>query len=126
MESPAFSQRLKQMGVATPNPTLSNSSIASPGPPSSGSSSLGPRYPAVARNQTLNALEARGRLQDQVDIQFENPAAGREFADVNTLRQALMMRKRGISSSDIENRLRLGKGVVAKIESGGVIAPLGL
>lgn len=125
MTSPAFSQRLKDMGVATPNPTLSNSSTASPGRPISGSSPLGPKYPAASNNQTLYALEARQHLQEQVDIQFDNPNDGREYADVNTLRQALVMRKRGFAAADIEKRLRLSNGVVAKIESGGVLAPLG-
>ncbi|KAK6065157.1 hypothetical protein SCUP515_11379 [Seiridium cupressi] len=124
MTNHAFSQRLKQMGVATPNPTLSNSSTATPGPPAPRSSPLGPSYPSASHNQTLNALEARQRLEEQIELQFENPAAGREFADVGTLRQALMMRKRGLAAADVEKRLRLKAGVVAKIESGGVIAPL--
>ncbi|KAH6657774.1 hypothetical protein BKA67DRAFT_532964 [Truncatella angustata] len=123
--NPAFSQRLKQMGVATPNPTLSNSSTAFPAPPTSGSSPLGPKFPAARQNQTLNALEARKRLQEEVELQLENPSGLRDFADAGTLRQALIMRRRGLAASDVEKRLRLSSGVVARIESGGVITPLG-
>lgn len=124
MTNPAFSERLKQMGVATPNPTLSNSSTAQSGPPASSSSPLGPQYPAASRNTTLSALEARKRLQEQIELQLENPGAGRDFADAGTFREALIMKKRGLAASDIEKRLRLGNGVVAKIESGGATGPL--
>ncbi|KAI1872223.1 uncharacterized protein JN550_003942 [Neoarthrinium moseri] len=122
--NPAFSQRLRQMGIATPNPTLSNSSIASTGPPASSSSPLGPSYPSPSRNPTLTALEARQRIQDEVQLQYENPAGGRGFVDIETLRKALVLRKRGIPTSDIEQRLRLKRGVVAHLESGGAVTPM--
>ncbi|KAI0126545.1 hypothetical protein BJ170DRAFT_629114 [Xylariales sp. AK1849] len=123
MTNPAFSQRLQQMGIATPNPTLSNSSTASPGPPASAHSPLGPTYPSSSRNPTLSALEARQRIQVQFEEHIENPTGERAFADVGTLRQVLIMRRRGASPSDIEHRLRLKRGVVVKVESGGAIAP---
>ncbi|KAH8682432.1 hypothetical protein BX600DRAFT_44344 [Xylariales sp. PMI_506] len=126
LEGSSFSQRLQQMGVVTPNPTLSNSSIATQIPHAPRSSPLGPRYPAPSLNATLSALEARRRIQEEVDVQFDNPAGGREYVDIGALRQALTMRQRGVSAPDIERRLRLRAGVVTKIESGGVIQPLGL
>ncbi|ETS81984.1 hypothetical protein PFICI_06986 [Pestalotiopsis fici W106-1] len=124
MTSPDFSQRLRQMGVATPNPTLSNSSIATPASPAQGVSAQGPRYPVASQNQTLTVLQARQRLEEQIELQQENPATGRNFADVGTLRQALVMKGLGVPNTDIEKRLRLRNGVVARIESGGVISPL--
>jgi hypothetical protein len=63
-------------------------------------------------------------MQEQGDLQFENQAGGREFADVGTLRQVLIMRQRGVAASDIEKRLRLKSGVVAKVESSGAMTPL--
>ncbi|KAI0171596.1 hypothetical protein BJ166DRAFT_623066 [Pestalotiopsis sp. NC0098] len=126
MTSPDFSQRLRQMGVATPNPTLSNSSTASHAvrPQPVPATQQRPSYPIAAQNQTLTVLEARQRLEEQVELQQENPAGGRNFADVGTLRQALVMKGLGIPNTDIEKRLRLRNGIVARIESGGAISPL--
>lgn len=122
----AFSQRLKQMGVATPNPTLSNSSTASPYPVFPGDP--GPRgpsnYPAAAQNRTLGVLEARQRLQDQATLEFEQPGRGREFLDVGTLKQMLMMQARGSAPADIEKRLRLKSGVVGRLGPRGVTLPV--
>ncbi|KAK8851533.1 hypothetical protein PGQ11_014012 [Apiospora arundinis] len=127
----AFSQRLRQMGIATPNPTMSNSSTAThvAGPLSSSSShtkNAGNSYPRPPQNTTLNALDARRRIQESVDVQSQNPAAGREYVDVGVLRQILMMRDRGYAAPDIEKRLRLKSGVVARVGPPGVIAPLSL
>ncbi|KAK7985044.1 hypothetical protein PG996_005715 [Apiospora saccharicola] len=120
----AFSQRLRQMGIATPNPTMSNSSTASP---IAGSSphAVSSRSP-LQQNTTLNALDARRRVQESFDIQSQTPSAGREYVDVGVLRQILMMRDRGFAAPDIEKRLRLKSGVVARVGSPGVIEPLSL
>ncbi|XXH05622.1 hypothetical protein Hte_012056 [Hypoxylon texense] len=122
----AFSQRLKQMGVATPNPTLSNSSTASPYPvfPDRGGSPRGAHYPSPAQNPTLGALEARQRLQEQADLEFERPDRGREFLDVGTLKQVLVMQTRGVPAPDIEKRLRLKSGVVERLGPKGVTLPV--
>ncbi|KAF3057380.1 hypothetical protein GL218_06272 [Daldinia childiae] len=120
----AFSQRLKQMGVATPNPTLSNSSTASPYP---GSPDQGPRshiFPSPAQNPTLSALEARQRLEERATLEFENVRQGREFLDVGTLKQALVLQARGTPAADIERRLRLKSGVVNRLGPRGVTLPL--
>lgn len=120
----AFSQRLRQMGIATPNPTMSNSSTASP---IAGSSLHAARNRAPAQqNTTLNALDARRRIQESVDVQSQNPSAGREYVDVGVLRQILMMRDRGHAAPDIEKHLRLKSGVVGRVGPPGVIAPLSL
>lgn len=124
MTNAAFSQRLKQMGVATPNPTLSNSSTASSYPVFPGQGSQGSKYPSPSQNTTLNALEARQRLQDRADLEFERPGQGREFLDIGTLKQMLMMQARGAPAADIEKRLRLKSGVVSRLGPRGVTLPV--
>ncbi len=139
---PDFSSRLRRMGVATPNPTHSNSSIAKPYPYPASSPSpqqrqqqqqqqhpAGPRYPAASTNPTLGVLEARRLLQERADVEAENPGgggdgAGREFLDVGTLRQILSLRARGTPAAQIEARLRLKSGVVARLGTPGVVMPL--
>ncbi|KAI1464105.1 uncharacterized protein F4812DRAFT_444616 [Daldinia caldariorum] len=132
----AFSQRLKQMGVATPNPTLSNSSTASaslhPGAPDQGPHSHA--FPSPAQNQTLSALEARRRLQEGATGEFESGLAGRpgaagggggrEFLDVGTLKQALVLQARGTPAADIEKRLRIKSGAMERLGPKGVTLPL--
>ncbi|KAI2604703.1 hypothetical protein GGR54DRAFT_633569 [Hypoxylon sp. NC1633] len=116
----AFSQRLKQMGVATPNPTLSNSSTASPYPVFPDQGPQGSNFPSPAQNPTLGALEARQRLQERAQLEFENTNQGREFLDVATLRQVLVMQARGTPAADIEKTYRLKSGVVKRIGPRGV------
>ncbi|CAJ2500584.1 Uu.00g034370.m01.CDS01 [Anthostomella pinea] len=130
MTNPAFSARLRQMGVATPNPTLSNSSTANPQPhPTTQSQSRsspipGAHYPSSSQNRTLNALEARQRLQEQARTESETPGIGREFLDIGTLKQILVLRARGTPAPDIERRLRLKSGVVGRIGPEGVVLPV--
>ncbi|KAI0976862.1 hypothetical protein F4678DRAFT_127058 [Xylaria arbuscula] len=149
--NPAYSERLRKMGVATPFPTLSNSSTAGPFSAPSGSSpstytqtssSLSPPsrapsrsqppnttnttafYPPPAQNRTLNALEARRQLQARAEAEFEDPSRGREFLDAGTLRRALLLQNRGASAADIEARLKLKSGVAARLGPRGVIVPV--
>ncbi|KAF2969023.1 hypothetical protein GQX73_g4550 [Xylaria multiplex] len=149
----AYSERLRKMGVATPFPTLSNSTTAapflspsslsssSPSSPSSPtytqtSSSLSqpspppnttntaPFYPPPSQNRTLNALEARRDLQARAEAEFEDPSQGREFLDAGTLRRALLLQNHGVPSKDIEAKLRLKSGVVARLGPRGVAVPV--
>ncbi|KAL1875314.1 hypothetical protein VTK73DRAFT_10151 [Phialemonium thermophilum] len=114
--NPAFSARLKQMGVAQPNPTFSPSSTASP--------SL---HPNPAQNVTLGVLDARRRLQDRADRELDtlsrrgDSGGGREFLDACTLRTVLAMRQRGEAAGDIEAQLRLKPGVVQRLGPPGVV-----
>ncbi|KAI0384144.1 hypothetical protein F5Y04DRAFT_278146 [Hypomontagnella monticulosa] len=123
----AFSERLKQMGVATPNPTLSNSSTAIPyaGSPEHGPAPQAPSFPPASQNRTLSALEARQRLQERAQFEFENMAQGKEFIDIGTLKQMLAMQARGTPASDIEKRFRLKNGVMGRLGPRGVTLPLG-
>ncbi|KXJ91228.1 hypothetical protein Micbo1qcDRAFT_233774 [Microdochium bolleyi] len=173
----AFSARLRQMGVATPNPTLSNSSIvnsANPAATTTSSSSSSVQDPSLSRqapspttssrnpsisslggrdlnstasaktlpirsqpggaaggqaSTTLNALQVRKELAARAAAQFERGGnTDREFLDVNTLRQILQLVHSGAASeAEIEQRLKLKKGVVARLVGGkakGVFAPL--
>lgn len=74
-------------------------------------------------------LTARYRLAADAEKEFENTgrkgAKGREFLDVTTLRQVLVMRGRGMSEVQIEETLELGKGVVRRLGGRGVVEAAG-
>lgn len=48
---------------------------------------------------------------------------GKEFLDIGTVKQILVLRQGGISATDIEARLRLKAGVVARLGPQGMVAP---
>lgn len=121
---PTFAQRLRQMGVATPNPTLSNSSTAVPS--SFSASPLRPQFPAPSANTTLGVLEARRQIQERFELQTQNPAVAREFLDVGVVKQVLGMRERGAEAADIEKRLRLQPGLVERVGARRVVSPMTL
>jgi hypothetical protein len=51
---------------------------------------------------------------------------GREFLDVQTIRQALAMRdKQGLPTREIERLLRLKRGVVDRLGKKGVVTEVG-
>ncbi|KXH57493.1 hypothetical protein CNYM01_07038 [Colletotrichum nymphaeae SA-01] len=115
-----FSSRLRQMGIVQPNPTFSSTSTASAGPgPVAGSrpgpsphadliQNPGPLFPSTSRNATLGTLEARRRLQQEADAEFDglgrSSSGGREFLDLKTIIQMHLMRERGHSPAEIEAR----------------------
>ncbi|KAH8899239.1 hypothetical protein GQ53DRAFT_741354 [Thozetella sp. PMI_491] len=129
--SPAFSDRLKKMGVVQPNPTFSPSSTASPFPDFPDGSRdypLAPTFPAAKSNATLGVLEARRRLEEQARAEFDNMGKstdrGREFLDIATIRKILVLRQRGEQPADIESRLRLKSGVVQRLGPAGIVVPV--
>ncbi|KAK1466323.1 hypothetical protein CCUS01_01172 [Colletotrichum cuscutae] len=134
-----FSSRLRQMGIVQPNPTFSSTSTASAGPgPVAGSrpgpsphadliQNPGPLFPSTSRNATLGTLEARRRLQREADAEFDglgrSSSGGREFLDLKTIIQMHLMRERGHSPAEIEARLDLKAGVVARLGRIGITSP---
>ena len=127
--TPDFADRLRKMGIAQPNPTFSPSSIASPFPDASGirQSFSTPQFPSSSSNATLGVLEVRRRLEARAKRELENMGKstdkGREFLDIGTVKQMLVLRQGGASAADIETRLRLKPGVVARLGPPGMVAP---
>ncbi|KUI70415.1 hypothetical protein VM1G_05790 [Cytospora mali] len=137
MIHPEYAQRLRDIGIVQPNPTYSSSSTVSPSPPSppSPSSPLqqadnsGPIFPSPSSNLVLAALEARERLQQEADEEFESlglsDSQGRRFLTSGMIRDVLVMRDRGASEEEIENRFNLRKGVVRKLGPRSLFQPVG-
>jgi hypothetical protein len=117
------------MGIAQPNPIFSPSSIASPFPDVSRmkQSLSTPRFPSSANNTTLGVLESRRRIEAQAKSELASTGKstdqGREFLDIGTVKQILVMRQRGESAANIESRLRLKPGIVARLGPQGMVAP---
>jgi hypothetical protein len=84
-----------------------------------------PMFPPSRNNPTVSALEARRRLQHRADADFEAIGLahhrGRRFVDMRTLLDALRLRDRGMSLSDIERRLGLESKLLNKLGRQGVI-----
>ncbi|KAI5457963.1 hypothetical protein BGZ63DRAFT_407277 [Mariannaea sp. PMI_226] len=112
-----FSRRLQQMGIVDPNPTYSPSSSAAPnlGP----RSTAGPSFAPSRSNPTLSALEARRRLQQQAEEDFEAMgranSQGRRFLDMRTVVDAMKMRDHGLADQEIEKRLRIQPGLLQRV-----------
>ena len=125
--SPAFSSRLRQMGVAQPNPTFSSSSTAAPSAFET-QNTPGPSYPSSS-NTTLSVLEARRKRQYEATAEFDRTGRstdqGREFLDVGTIRDILMLRDQGIDAAAIESKFNLKTGVVKRLGPMGVVSALG-
>lgn len=76
-------------------------------------------------NTTLTVLEARRRIQDQAAADSESfSQKGREFLSALTLRDALVLRSRGMPPAAIEQRLRLKPGVIARLGRPGLVEAL--
>ncbi|KAK2056508.1 hypothetical protein LY76DRAFT_595070 [Colletotrichum caudatum] len=122
-----FSSRLQQMGIVQPNPTFSPTSTAGPSPHADLIQNPGPLFPSSSQNATLGTLEARSRFQKQADDEFDglgrSSSEGREFLDLKTIVQMHLMRDKGQSPGEIEERLNLKKGVVARLGRPGITSP---
>ncbi|KAL8393277.1 hypothetical protein RB595_003165 [Gaeumannomyces hyphopodioides] len=116
-----LADRLRQIGAVRPNPTLSHSSTAGAGP---ASSALLP-----ARNTTLSALDARRALQRKADREAAEAGRagfpGRGLAGVAALRDVLVMRAHGVAATEIEARLGLRPGTVARLGPRRAVGLLG-
>lgn len=75
-------------------------------------------------------LTARYRLAAEAEQEFEDTgrrgAEGRQFLDVGTLRQVLVMRGEGREDGEIERGLGLRRGVVGRLGRVGVVDVAGL
>lgn len=112
----------------TPNPTFSNSSAFNRFPPSF--TQPGQAVFPQATNPALLVMSARQRIAKAAELEAETfgkqSHAGREFLDIETIRQALSMRDReGLPAEEIERRLRLKEGVVGRLGKKGVVALIG-
>lgn len=87
-----------------------------------------PRFPSSSSNATLSVLEVRRRLETRARAELDNTGKstdkGREFLDIGTIKQILVLQKGGASATDIEARLRLKAGVVARLGPAGMFAPV--
>lgn len=116
------------MGIVQPNPTFSPSSIASPFPNIPPASSVSaPQFAPASQNTTLNVLEARRRLQVQANKEFEEMGRtgnrNKELLDIGTIKDILILRQQGTSVGEIESRLGLKHGVVARLGRLGIVSP---
>lgn len=130
MIPPDLAQRLREIGVVQPNPTYSHTSTAVPmSPPLEQTSNSGPIFPSPANNPVLNALEARERVQREAEEELESlgvsNSQGRRFLQAGMVRDILMMREKGASEAQIENRFHLRKGVLRRLGPRGLYEPAG-
>jgi hypothetical protein len=98
-------------------------------PPTQNPSTNHPFPDAYSRNPSSNPalliLQARQQLQDKADRELDGVGRrgfeGREFVDVHALREALILRRKGMNGRDIEGRLGLKGGVLDRLGGMGVV-----
>ncbi|KAG9256158.1 uncharacterized protein F5Z01DRAFT_651265 [Emericellopsis atlantica] len=119
-----FSQRLQQMGIVQPNPTLSHTSSATPH--STSSSALKKARPDGRQNPTLTALDVRQRLQQEADEQAVLLGGGntaeRRFVDMRAIVDAMRMLNRGMNQNQVEKRLRMQTGALARLGGPNIVS----
>ncbi|EME48361.1 hypothetical protein DOTSEDRAFT_161842 [Dothistroma septosporum NZE10] len=118
---PDFAQSLRSIGPVQPNPTLSPTSAFPPQP-----SGARPNAPNPRTNPAITVLDSRARLQQAAEAEFEEAGIrghkGRQFLDVYQIRQILQLRdERGMNNGEIERRLGLKEGAVARLGPAGVV-----
>ena len=73
----------------------------------------------------MSLLTARYRLAEAADHEFSQTGKstfrGREFLDVLTITQILVLRSKGVPPERIEKELGLKQGVVARLGGWGVV-----
>lgn len=118
---PDFAQSLRSIGPVQPNPTLSPSSAFTPQ-----QGGVRPNGPDPRNNPAVKVLDSRAKIQEAAEAEFQEIGIrghrGREFLDVYTIRQILTMRDgQGAKHADIERRLGLKEGAVARLGAAGVV-----
>ncbi|PMB64243.1 hypothetical protein BM221_010038 [Beauveria bassiana] len=127
-----FANRLQQMGIVDPNPTYSPSSRAAGAHHLRGlpSSAAGPIFPASTANVTLSALAARQRVQERAEADMERfqqvgmRGAARRYVDMRTLSDALQLLERGVPREEVEARMGMQEGLLARLGRKGVLTHL--
>ncbi|KAF1966967.1 hypothetical protein BU23DRAFT_308257 [Bimuria novae-zelandiae CBS 107.79] len=130
---PAFASRLSSLGAVQPNPHYSPSSASSFDPqrntstdaPSDMMNELPQSaFPNPRDNPALRILEARQRIQNEVEGELENVGRpsfqGRTYVDAGTITLALMRRQRGEPDSRIEEAFGIKKGRLSMLREGTV------
>ncbi|KAL8951449.1 MAG: hypothetical protein Q9222_002574 [Ikaeria aurantiellina] len=128
---PDFARSLRSLGPVQPSSTLSNSSTFDPSQPSHQQPQQTPQiFPNPALNPALQVISRRNELAREAEAEFtrvQGQGGGRKFLDVARIREVLAMRDgKGMSESEIEERLGLKKGLVGKLGAKGVVKEAGL
>ncbi|GAB7358326.1 hypothetical protein MBLNU230_g2398t1 [Neophaeotheca triangularis] len=127
---PDFARSLRSLGPVQPNPTMSpTSAFQHPGNTNRNAtqSQRSSIFPDPRQNPAVAVLESRAQLQAQADEEGERYGKsgfeGREFLDVFTIRQIMVLRDgKGESGEQIERRLGLKRGTVERLGPRGVVA----
>ncbi|KAM3503846.1 hypothetical protein MY11210_008573 [Beauveria gryllotalpidicola] len=128
-----FASRLQQMGIVDPHPTFSPSSRAASAHQLGGlpSSAAGPIFPASSTaNATLAALAARRGVQERAEADTERfqrvgmRGAARRYVDMRTLSDALQLLDRGVPRDEVEARMGMQDGLLARLGRKGVLTHL--
>lgn len=131
---PQFAASLRSLGPVTPSSTLSNSSHFPPSPlsaPSTNPSSTSHQvFPDPSQNPAIQVLTARENLAKEAEAEFARVryegGGGKRFLDVMTIRQILMFRdEKKLAGADIEKKLGLATGTVARLGPRGVVGEAG-
>ena len=132
---PQFAASLRSLGPVTPSSTLSNSShfasSSSSAPSTITSNSPQSVFPDLSQNPAIQVLTARGNLAKEAEAEFARVryegGGGRKFLDVMTIRQILMFRdEKNLASPEIEKKLGLAPGTVAKLGPKRVVGEAGM
>jgi len=128
---PDFARALRSIGPVDPQSNYASHSSSSPesprqGLPGSPQPSHAQVFPDPSRNPAIQILTAREKLAHSAEEEFAQAGrighSGRQFLDVVTIRQILMLRdERNVNEGEIEKRLGLKKGIVAKLGPKGVV-----
>ncbi|TQV96975.1 hypothetical protein IF1G_04215 [Cordyceps javanica] len=127
-----FANRLQQMGIVDPNPTYSPSSRAAGAHQLGGmpSAAAGPVFPSTRANVTLSALESRRLVQERADADTERfqrvgiRGAARRYVDMRTLSDALQLLDKGMPPAEVEARMGMQEGLLARLGRKGVLTHL--
>ncbi|MCJ1387888.1 hypothetical protein MMC18_000731 [Xylographa bjoerkii] len=128
---PDFARSLRSLGPVTPSPTFSNSSVFNSAQQNTSGYPQPQMFPSATTNPALQILDARNRLTDAAEAEFSEMGRrgfqGKQFLDVVLIRQALMMRdEKGMTDTEIEKRLGLKNGVIARLGRKGTVGDVSL